>query len=90
MISIFRSIRFDSPHAWRWPKAVVSNPTHPFDRLTGGERAIPLDDVDLWPLDRDLRPDEAMTGAMELGANGYVVKPFTADKLKEVLDRVLA
>lgn len=34
--------------------------------------------------------DEAMTGAMELGANGYVVKPFTADKLKEVLDRILA
>lgn len=34
--------------------------------------------------------DEVMTGAMELGANGYVVKPFTADKLKEVLDRVLA
>lgn len=32
---------------------------------------------------------EAMDQAMELGANGYVVKPFTADKLKTVLSEVL-
>jgi two-component system chemotaxis response regulator CheY len=32
--------------------------------------------------------DDAMKGAMELGANGYVVKPFTADQIKEVVDRV--
>ena len=32
--------------------------------------------------------DEAMKGAMELGASGYVVKPFTADQIKEVVERV--
>lgn len=31
----------------------------------------------------------AMSEAVELGANGYVVKPFTADKLREVLEEVL-
>ncbi len=34
--------------------------------------------------------DDAMQNAIDLGASGYVVKPFTADKLKEVLDRVLS
>ena len=33
--------------------------------------------------------EDTMKEAMSLGANGYVVKPFTADKLKEVLDRVV-
>ncbi len=31
----------------------------------------------------------AMSEAVELGANGYVVKPFTADKLRSVLEEVL-
>ncbi len=31
----------------------------------------------------------AMSDAVELGANGYVVKPFTADKLRSVLEEVL-
>ncbi len=33
--------------------------------------------------------EEAMSNAKELGANGYVVKPFSPDKLKEVLSEVL-
>ncbi len=33
---------------------------------------------------------DAMVEANEVGASGYVVKPFTADKLKSVLDEVLA
>jgi two-component system chemotaxis response regulator CheY len=32
---------------------------------------------------------DAMDQAIKLGANGYVVKPFTADKLKSVLTEVL-
>ncbi len=31
----------------------------------------------------------AMSAAVELGANGYVVKPFTAAKLRSVLEEVL-
>lgn len=31
----------------------------------------------------------SMSEAVELGANGYVVKPFTADKLRSVLEEVL-
>ena len=31
----------------------------------------------------------AMSEAVELGANGYVVKPFTANKLRSVLEEVL-
>ncbi len=33
---------------------------------------------------------DVMGEATELGANGYVVKPFTPDKLRDVLDGVLA
>ena len=33
--------------------------------------------------------EEAMNEAMSSGANGYVVKPFTPDKLKDVLSKVL-
>ncbi len=33
---------------------------------------------------------DAMGEAKDAGASGYVVKPFTADKLKSVLDEVLA
>ncbi len=32
---------------------------------------------------------DSMNQAMELGANGYVVKPFTPDKLKDVLSDVM-
>ncbi len=33
---------------------------------------------------------DVMGEATQLGANGYVVKPFTPDKLRDVLDGVLA
>lgn len=33
---------------------------------------------------------DAMDEAKSLGASGYVVKPFTADKLRDVLEGVLA
>ena len=33
---------------------------------------------------------DAMGEAKDAGASGYVVKPFTADKLKSVLEEVLA
>ena len=32
---------------------------------------------------------DAVNKAMALGASGYVTKPFSADKLSEVLGRVL-